>query len=134
MDTTGIGIELQILAWAVAFGLLHLLAAATLGTRQRGLKWNAGARDGDVAPLVGVAARVDRAFRNFMETFPFFAAAVLAVAATGRTGDETALGAQLYFWARVAYVPIYAAGIPYLRTAVWAVALWGILRILTALF
>lgn len=134
MDTTGIAIELRMLAWAVALGLLHLLVAATLTTRQRGLKWNAGARDGDATPLAGVAARVDRAFRNFMETFPLFAAAVLAAVATGRTGEDTALGAQIYLWARVAYVPVYAAGIPYLRTVVWAVALWGLLEVLMPLF
>ena len=81
-----------------------------------------------------MAARVDRALRNFLETFPFFAAAVLAVVATQRTDADTALGAQLYFWARLAYVPIYAAGIPYLRTVVWAVGFWGIVKLLSALF
>ena len=128
------GIELQMLAWAVVLGVVHVLVGATLMTQQRGLRWNASARDGVAAPLTGVAARVDRALRNFLETFPFFAAAVLAVVATQRTSAETALAAQLYFWARLAYVPIYAAGIPYLRTAVWAVGLWGIVQLLAALF
>ena len=45
----------------------------------------------------------------------------------------TVLGAQLYFWARVLYVPVYAAGIPYLRTLVWAVSLAGIVLLLVAL-
>ena len=45
----------------------------------------------------------------------------------------TALGAQVYLWARVAYVPIYAAGIPYLRTAVWAVSFWGLWTVLKPL-
>ena len=126
-------IEIQILAWATAFGLFQLLLAATLMTAQRGLKWNTGARDGEPAPLRGVAARVDRAFKNYLETFPFFAAAVLAAVASGRTNEETALGEQLYFWARVAYLPIYAAGIPYLRTAIWAVSLVGVIKVLLAL-
>ena len=39
-----------------------------------------------------------------------------------------------YFWARLVYLPIYLAGIPYLRTAVWAVSLWGMLQVLEALF
>ena len=127
-------IEIQMLVWAAAFGLLQLLLAATLMTAQRGLKWNTSARDGEPAPLRGVAARVDRAFKNFLETFPFFAAAVLAAVAAGRTNEDTALGAQLYFWARVAYLPIYAAGIPYLRTAVWAVSLVGVAKVLLAVF
>ncbi|MGH8078771.1 MAG: MAPEG family protein [Lysobacter sp.] len=134
MDVADITIEIQMLAWAIAFGVMQLLLAATLMTMQRGVKWNASARDGEPAPLRGIAARVDRAFKNFLETFPFFAAAVLAVVATGRSSDETALGVQLYFWARVAYLPIYAAGIPYLRTAVWAVSLVGIVNVFWALF
>lgn len=127
-------IELQMLAWAIALGLVHILVAAALSTQQRGLRWNAGARDGVATPLTGVAGRVDRALSNFLETFPFFAAAVLAVVATQRTGTDTALGVQLYFWARLAYVPIYAAGIPYLRTVVWVIGLWGLIQVLAALF
>ena len=126
-------IEIQMLAWSIALGLAHVLLGAALMTQQRGLKWNTGARDGEARPLIGVVARVDRALKNFLETFPFFAAAVLAVALTQRGNADTALGAQLYFWARLAYVPIYAAGIPYLRTLVWAVSVWGLLQLLWAL-
>ncbi|WP_176717045.1 MAPEG family protein, partial [Xanthomonas translucens] len=46
---------------------------------------------------------------------------------------HTALAAQLYFWARLAYVPLYAAGVPYLRSLVWAVSLWSILQLVWAL-
>ena len=127
-------LEIQMLAWSIALGLVHVLLGAVLMTMQRGLKWNAGARDGEAKPLTGVAARLDRASRNFLETFPFFAAAVLAVVVTDRMSADTALGAQVYFWARLAYLPIYAAGIPYLRTLVWAVSLWGLLQVLWALF
>lgn len=126
-------IELQMLAWTIALGIAHLLIDAALMTSQRGMRWNASARDGEAKPLTGVAARVNRALRNFLETFPLFAAAVLAVVAASRGSDDTALGAQLYFWARVAYVPVYAAGIPYLRSVIWAVSLWGILQVLWAL-
>jgi uncharacterized MAPEG superfamily protein len=126
-------IELKMLAWSIALGLAHVLLGAALTTRQRGLKWNVGARDAALPPLTGVAARVDRALRNFLETFPFFAAAVLAVVMLERGDAHTALGAQCYFWARLAYVPVYALGIPYLRTAIWAVSLWGLLQLLWAL-
>lgn len=125
--------EIQMLAWSIALGLVHLLIGAALMTRQRGLKWNASARDGEPRPLTGVAARVDRALRNFLETFGFFAAAVLAVVLTGRADADTALGAQLYFWARLAYLPVYAAGIAYLRSLVWAVSLAGIVMLVLAL-
>ncbi|MFK3650465.1 MAPEG family protein [Lysobacter enzymogenes] len=125
--------ELQTLAWSAALGIAHLLIAAAFMTAQRGVGWNAGARDGTPEPLTGVAARLDRAWRNYLETFPLFAALALAVTVAGRGNDHTALAAQLYFWARLVYVPVYAAGIPYLRSAVWAVALWGILQLLWAL-
>ncbi len=126
--------EIQMLAWSIALGLVHVLLGALLMTMQRGLKWNASARDGEAKPLTGVAARLDRASRNFLETFPFFAAAVLAVVVSDRMSADSSLGAQVYFWARLAYLPIYAAGIPYLRTLVWAVSLWGLLQVLWALF
>lgn len=126
-------IELKMLAWSIALGVFHVLLGAALTTRQRGLAWNVGARDATLPPLQGAAARVDRGLRNFLETFPFFAAAVLAVVWLDRGDATTALGAQCYFWARLAYVPVYAAGVPYLRTVIWAVSLWGLLQLLWAL-
>ncbi len=127
-------IETHMLAWAILLGIAQLLLAAAFVTAQRGLKWNAGARDAPLPPPAGVAGRLDRALRNFLETFPFFAAAVLAVGAMGKGSAHTALAAQLYFWARLAYVPLYAAGVPYLRSLVWAVSLWSILQLVWALF
>lgn len=127
-------IEMQMLVWAIVLGLVTLAVAATLSTAQRGLAWNAGARDDTRPPLSGVAGRMDRALKNFLETFPFFAAAVLAVIALGRANPHTALGAQLYLWGRVAYVPLYAAGLPYVRTLAWGVSIAGLLLVLSALF
>ena len=65
-------IELKMLAWSVALGLVHVLLGAARTTHQRGLRWNVGARDAVLPPVTGVAARVDRALRNFLETFPFW--------------------------------------------------------------
>ena len=134
MEGIAVTVEIQMLAWAIVLGVVQLLLAATLTTQQRGLKWNVSARDDALPPLTGVAARLDRAFRNFMETFAFFAAAVLAVVASGRGDATTALGAQLYFWGRVVYVPLYALGIPYVRTLVWTVSLIGLVMVLLGLF
>ena len=126
--------ELKMLAWAVVLGLVHVLLATALSTARRGLRWNVGNRDGDVRPLTGFAARAARASSNFLETFVFFAAAVLAVVAAQKTTEATALGAQIYVWARVAYLPVYVVGIPYVRTVVWAVAFWGMLQVIQGLF
>lgn len=123
-------IELKMLAWTVLLGLLQLAVGASLSVHQRGLAWNAGARDSDPPKLSPVASRIDRALRNLLETFPFFAAAALAVVAAHRTDAGTALGAQLYFGARVIYVGLYAAGIPYARTLVWTASMVGLVKVL----
>jgi uncharacterized MAPEG superfamily protein len=128
------GMEMKMLLWSIVLGLVQVALAATLVTGQRGLAWGAGARDGEPAPVTPVAARLQRAAANFLETFPFFAAAVLLLHATGRFDANTALAAQMYFWARVLYVPAYAFGVPYLRTVVWAVAITGIVLLLRPLF
>ncbi|WP_372012979.1 MAPEG family protein [Pseudoxanthomonas sp. 10H] len=126
------GIELKFLAWAIVLGFVQLLVADLLVTRQRGLAWNTGPRDSS-PPVSGVAGRSERAFRNFLETFPFFAAAVLAVTVAGRTGDHSALGVQLYFWARVVYVPLYMGAVRYLRSLAWVVAMAGLAMVLVPL-
>jgi uncharacterized MAPEG superfamily protein len=127
-------VELNMLGWSIALGFVYVFTAAGLATHQRGLAWNASNRDGEPKPLAGVAARAVRANQNFLETFPFFAAAVAGIMLAGNHDQHTALGAEVYFWARVAYLPIYLIGIPYLRTAVWAVGFWGILQVAKGLF
>lgn len=127
------GIEIQMLVWSIVLGLAQILVADMAVTRERGLGWNVSARDGTPSPLGPVASRLQRAQANFLETFPFFAAAVLAVVLTEHQNSTTALAVQLYFWARLIYVPLYGAGVPYLRSLVWAVSLLGIVLLLWAL-
>ena len=124
------GIEIKMLGWAIVLGLAQVMLAAAAVTRERGTAWNASARDGTPPPPGPLAARLQRAQANFLETFPFFAAAVLAVVLTQRQDGSTALAVQLYFWARVVYVPLYAAGIPYIRSLVWVVSMVGIVLLL----
>jgi len=88
---------------------------------------------GSTQPLTGVAARAARASQNFLETFPLFAALALAVVITHKNTPHTELGAELYLWARVAYLPVYLLGIPYLRTLVWTLSLIGMLHLLPPL-
>lgn len=125
--------ELCLLAASVALGLLQIAIAATGSVVQRGLGWVASARDGEARLLTGVAGRLDRARGNFLETFPLFAVAMLLALALQRHNGMLVLGARLYFWARVAYLPVYAAGIPYLRTLIWTVSIVGIVMVLAAL-
>jgi uncharacterized MAPEG superfamily protein len=127
-------VEMQMLVWSVVLGLVVLAIATTATLAQCGLGWMAGPRDGTPIVLTGMAGRLDRANANFLATFAFFAAAVLAGYVMQRHSSTTALGAQLYFWARVVYVPVYALGIPYLRTLVWTVSIVGIVMLVTPLF
>jgi uncharacterized MAPEG superfamily protein len=122
------------LMWSVVLGLVQVALAATCTVGQRGLGWAASPRDEAKPPLGGIGGRLQRASANFLETFPFFVAVVLAAQLLQRHGQLTVLGAQLYFWARVAYVPAYAAGIPYLRTLIWAASMVGIVLVLAATF
>jgi uncharacterized MAPEG superfamily protein len=126
-------IELKMLALSIVLGFAHVLIAVRAVTRQYGTRWNMGARDNIMPPLEPLPGRLDRARANFLETFPFFAAAVLIAHVAGREGELTALGVQLYFWARLVYLPLYAFGIPKFRTLVWIIAMAGILLILVAL-
>jgi len=125
--------ELQMLVWSIILGLVHILTAATASSLRRGLPWAAGPRDEPVRGLDGVAGRLERAQRNFLETFPFFAAAVLAVISLNRYSQTTEIGVQLYFWARVAYLPLYAGGVYLVRSIVWGVSLVGIVMLLVGL-
>ncbi len=126
-------IEATYLAWAVLLGLIQLSLAAAGNLGQRGPKWAAGPRDAPAPELSGVAGRLGRCWRNFLETFPFFAALVLLLLVLERGNELSAWGAALYFWARVAYVPAYASGIPHLRSLIWGVSMVGIVMLLPAL-
>jgi uncharacterized MAPEG superfamily protein len=132
--TMDVLIELKLLAAAVVIGLVQLLWAAGAARTQQDLKWAAGSRDEPMVPLTGVPARLDRAFRNFMETFPLFAAAVLAVVVAGKAGGTLSIwGCGLYVIARAVYVPLYASGVPRLRSLVWFIGLVGQIMVLAAL-
>jgi uncharacterized MAPEG superfamily protein len=126
--------ELLMLALSVVLGFVHIIVSAIATTHQYGSKWNLSARDDLMPPLRGIAGRLQRAQHNFLETFPLFAVAVLIADATNRHGWMAVWGSQLYFYARVLYLPLYAAGIPVVRTVLWSVAVLGIVMVLLALF
>src|SRR4051794_58688 len=99
-------IELQLLAFSIVLGFVHIVAASHAASLQRGYRWTASARDVPLPALSGVAGRLSRASSNFFETFPLFAAAVLAVHVANKYSALTHLGAHLYCWARVIYLPL----------------------------
>jgi uncharacterized MAPEG superfamily protein len=127
-------IEMQVLWLSIALGVVQLVLAVLFSLAARGLPWGAGNRDEAAPPLGKMGARVERAFKNYLETFALFAAAVLMANAMGKHTPSSALGAEIYFWSRVAYVPVYAAGIPYLRTLLWIASIVGIGMVMRGIF
>jgi uncharacterized MAPEG superfamily protein len=125
--------ELKMLFYSSLLGIFQLLFATYLKTAKRGLKWNLSARDEKMPDLTGEAGRMDRAFKNFMETFPFFIAAIVMVQITQIHSTLSSAGAMIYFWARLVYVPLYAAGIPGVRTLVWSISFVGLIMVIAAL-
>jgi len=125
--------ELTLLGWTLVLALFQILLASTLRTQETGADYNAGPRDGAAPPPRPVTARLQRAQANLFETLPLFAAAVLIAHVSGSEGDLTLWGCWLYLVARIVYVPLYAAGIPYVRSLVWLASLAGLVLVLVAI-
>lgn len=124
--------EMNMLWASLVLGFVYLIAAAVTSVGQRGMKWAAGPRDEAVPPINAIGGRLDRAWKNYLETLPLFVGAVFVEASSGHGSALGPLGAQLYFWGRVAYLPMYATGWPFVRTLAWAVAITGIVLLLVA--
>lgn len=123
-------VELSILAWGCILALIHVFAAGHVKTRQYGTKWNVGARDEELPPPAPLTGRFMRAQANFFETFPVMAAAILIVAVAGLSTRWTEMGSVLWLVARAAYLPVYALGIPVLRSLIFLVSVVGLVMTL----
>jgi uncharacterized MAPEG superfamily protein len=126
-------VELQLLVWSTILALIQMIVAVLAAHGQVGLPMLASNRD-NMPALTGWAMRATRAHLNMLESLIIFAVFVLVAQVTGRLNATTALGAELFFWARLAYAIVYVMGIPWLRTLVWGVSLAGLLVILSQLF
>jgi uncharacterized MAPEG superfamily protein len=124
--------EIVWLLWAVALTFVQMLVAVSGATLQVGLPMLAGNREA-IPAFGGWVGRAQRAHHNMLESLVLFAALVLIAVVTNKTNSTTLLGAQLFFWARLAYAFVYAAGIPWLRTAVWFVSVIGLILIFVQL-
>lgn len=126
--------EFIMLAFVLVLAIVQIMWAAAARTNELGLKWNAGARDGDTPPPGKLSGRLIRAQANLFETLPLFAAAVIMAHIAGKDGQLTFLGTHLYFFGRLIYLPLYAFGVAYLRSLVWLVSLVGLGMVIAALF
>ncbi|MSO99663.1 MAG: hypothetical protein EXR07_01240 [Acetobacteraceae bacterium] len=120
--------DLKFLVWASALTLAQCVLAVLFAMLQVGLPALAGNRD-DIPPMEGMADRAARAHRNMLESLVLFAALVLVAQVAGKANAATAMGASVFFWARIVYVPVYLLGIPWARTGVWGVSIIGLVMI-----
>ncbi len=125
--------DLQMLVWSAALTLVQMLIAVAGATLQVGLPTLAGNRE-NLPAATGWVWRAQRAHLNMLENLAVFATVVLVAHVAGRADETTALGAALFFWGRLAYALIYLAGLPWLRTAAWAVSVAGIVLVFSRLF
>ena len=124
--------ESTMLLWSVVLGLVQIVIATMAVNRDVGLPYNISSRDEPSPPMGKIAGRLVRAAANFRETFGLFAVSAILVILLHRQNGTSAIGAQLYFWSRLVYVPVYALGIPVVRTIIWALSIVGLVMVLTA--
>jgi len=119
-------VEIRIAAFGALLLFIHIFVAVRFKTAQYGRKWNTSARDQELPPANAVTGRLMRAQANFLETFPIAVVALLGVVIAGRTSATTALGGWIWLGSRLVYLPLYWAGVPVVRTIVWAISMVGV--------
>lgn len=118
--------ELRILALGAVLLVVYIFTATRFKTAQYGRKWNVGARDETLTAPNPMTGRMMRAQANFEETFPIAIVALLGVVLANRTSELTALGGWIWLGARVVYLPLYAFGVPVVRTVVFVISMVGL--------
>ena len=132
MEAAAASTEISMIGWSVVLLLVHIVAQTLFLAKDAGLPFALSSRD-DAKPVSAPTERLTKGLRNFLETYAAFIGLALALAVTGKTGGLGASGALVWFWARVVYVPVFAAGIPVVRTLVWTVSIIGLIMMLIQL-
>ena len=120
--------DLKLLLWTLVLTFAEVLVAVLAAQAQVGLGMLAGNREG-LPTLTGFAGRSRRAHRNMLESLSLFIGLVLIAQIAGKASEATLLGAQLFFWGRLAHWLLYIIGIPWLRTIAWLVSVIGLIVI-----
>jgi uncharacterized MAPEG superfamily protein len=121
-------VEFQFLVWSLGLTFVQMLVAVVGTVLYLGIPKAASNRE-RIPELLGWPGRARRAHLNMIENMVLFAPLIILADIAGRDNGMTQLGAQLFFWARLAYAVIYVAGIPYLRTLAWLVSVIGLVLI-----
>jgi uncharacterized MAPEG superfamily protein len=126
--------DLTMLVWSVLLTLVSPYTYVTgLLMRSGGLAWGVGNRDQPLSDEAVWARRARRAHANLVENLVPFAALVLTAHIAGRANGMTALGAELFFWSRLLYLPAYIVGLVPWRTLLFTVGTLGQFLILLQL-
>ncbi len=122
-------LELSVLLWVA-----HVLVQAATANAEFGAAYLFTPRDTQPTPRGPPACgRATRALNNYVENLGPFIAMALALIATGQHGGLGAAGATIWILARIVYLPIYVLGVVYVRTALWAISVIGLLMMLVRL-
>ncbi|MEO5756046.1 MAG: MAPEG family protein [Mesorhizobium sp.] len=132
MEAAAASTEIMVLGWSVILLIAHIVIQSLSLMKDGGIGFALSNREGEIGISV-VTDRLTRGLRNFVETYGAFLGLALALAVTGKTGGLGATGALVWFWARIVYVPVFAAGIPVVRTCVWTVSIIGLVLMLVRL-
>ncbi len=122
-----------VLCLSVVLLFFHVLLQGMLATRELGSAWNAGPRDEERQPQGVLPGRAARASKNFQETYPAFIGLLLALAFMGDPSSVGIAGAWTWLIARIVYIPLYLAGVPYIRSLAWLVSVVGLVVMMATL-
>jgi uncharacterized MAPEG superfamily protein len=132
MEAAAASVEIWVLGWSVVL-LLVQVGLQAVASYDLGPTYLLGPRDEKRESKNVLAGRFARALKNLLETYPAFIALVVALTITGKTGGMAATGAVIWLIARIVFVPVYAAGIPVVRTLLWLVSAAGLVMMLIRL-
>lgn len=124
--------ELTYLTYAVILLIAHMFIQATASDLSKGIGWALGPQDEQRDPSL-LAGRLERALTNYVYNLPAFIALALILKVTDLGTETTAFGAAIWFWARVAYIPAYASGLPLVRSVAWFASLVGLVLMILPL-
>jgi uncharacterized MAPEG superfamily protein len=117
----------HVLVWSAILAFVMAITASYYRNRAwepEGMRRAMGNRD-NPPPPTPISGRADRAAANMLENLVMFSALAAALHISGRIDAPAELGANIFFWARVAYFPTYLAGLA-LRPYIWFAGVIGL--------
>jgi uncharacterized MAPEG superfamily protein len=126
-------LELTYLTWSVVIVLGYLVVQVLEQIARNGLVVALTYQTDKEKPIGVLMQRFNASFSNFLVSYPAFISLVVIIALTNSSSDLTALGAAIWFWARIAHIPAHVSGLPVIRTLVWAISIAGLVMMLHSL-